>query len=175
MQESRACAAAVQVGGPFACYGPRVGAFVEAAEWSGANLPVGSSVLTRKPRIFYVLSGVPSRTFPFDVAPRAHLSLADSLGARYELVDQWDGQAGRFVVGAVRGDPGAFCSVRGFGADGGTQLLGILPSRRRGHGIATADASVRIGGCPEEYVRGEAAVPYDPSSSRIPLLAGLDP
>jgi hypothetical protein len=174
MQEAQACAAAVRVGGPFACYGARVGGFVEAAEWSGANLPEGASVLTRKPRIFYVLSGVPSRTFPFDEASEAHLALAESLGSRYELVDQWDGQAGRFVVAAVRGDPGAFCAVRGFGADGGTQLLGILPSELRGQGIVADDGSVRIGSCPVAYLRGEGDAPYDPSSSNIPLLAGLD-
>ena len=174
MQEAQACAAAVRVAGPFACYGARVGGFVEAAEWSGANLPEGASVLTRKPRIFYVLSGVPSRTFPFDEASEAHLALAESLGSRYELVDQWDGQAGRFVVAAVRGDPGAFCAVRGFGVDGGTQLLGILPSELRGQGIVADDGSVRIGSCPVAYVRGEGDAPYDPSSSNVPLLAGLD-
>lgn len=174
MQEGQACAAAVRVGGPFACYGARVGAFVEAAEWSGANLPGGASVLTRKPRMFYVLSGVPSRTFPFDEASEAHLVLAESLGSRFELLDQWDGQAGRFVVAAVRGDPGAFCAVRAFGADGGTQLLGILPPELRGQGIASEDGSVRIGSCPVAYVRGDGDAPYDPSSSKIPLLAGLD-
>ena len=175
VQESRACAAAVRVGGPFACYGPRIGAFAEAAEWSGENLPEGSSVLTRKPRIFYVLSGVPSRTFPFDETTRAHLSLAASLGTRYELVDQWDGQAGRFVVAAVRGDPGAFCSVRTFGADGGTVLLGILPADAPGRASAAGDGSVRIEGCAGDYVRGDGTALYDASSSRIPLLAGLDP
>jgi hypothetical protein len=173
--EARACAAAVRLGGPFACYGPRVAAFVDAAAWSGANLPAGSSVLTRKPRIFFVLSGVPSRTFPFDDASRAHLALAESLGTRYELVDEWDGQAGRFVVGAVREDPGAFCFVHSFGAGGATILLGILSPERRGRGIASDGGSVQIAGCPGEYVRGEGAAPYDSSSSRIPLLDRLDP
>jgi 4-amino-4-deoxy-L-arabinose transferase-like glycosyltransferase len=172
VQEAQACGAAVRLGGPFACYGPRVGAFVEAAGWAGANLPEGSSVLTRKPRIFFALSGVPSRTFPFDESTDAHLSLAASLGTRYELVDQWDGQAGRYVVGAVRGDPGAFCSVRGFGEGWSTQLLGILGDRR---GEGTADeASVRIQTCPGGYVVADGSAPYDPSSPRIPLLDGLD-
>ena len=174
VQDAQACAAAVRVGGPFACYGPRVGSFVEAAEWSGANLPPGSSVLTRKPRIFYVLSGVPSRTFPFVEDARTHLELAESLGTRYELVDQWDGQANRFVVTAVGNDPGAYCSVRGFGADGGAQLLGILPADGRGQGFVNPDGSIAIGGCPPEYVLGDGSAPYDPSSSRIPLLSGLD-
>lgn len=174
VQDAQACAAAVRVGGPFACYGPRIGSFVEAAEWSGANLPAGSSVLTRKPRIFYVLSGVPSRTFPFVEDARTHLDLAESLGTRYELVDQWDAQSNRFVVAAVGNDPAAYCSVRGFGADGGAQLLGILPAEGRGQGFVNPDGSIAIGGCPPQYMQGDGTAPYDPSSSRIPLLSGLD-
>lgn len=172
--DARACAAATRVAGPFACYGPRVGNFVEAAEWAGANLPPGSSVLSRKPRIFYVLSGLPSRTFPFDESPEAHLTLAASLGTRYELMDQWDGQAGRFVLGAVEGGPGAYCSVRGFGDGGGTQLLGILPVEARVPQGRASDGSLRVALCPSDYVLGAPSRPYAPSSSTIPLLNGID-
>ena len=174
VEEARACGAAVRASGPFACYGPRVEAFVESALWAGANLPEGSSVLTRKPRIFFVMSGVPSRTFPFDESSDAHLGLADSLGTRYELLDQWDGQAGRFVVGAVLGRPGAFCSVRAFGADQGTRLLGVLPPEARGEGSAAEAGSVSIVACPPAYVRGAGDAGYSSPSSSIPLLSGLD-
>ena len=61
VQDASACSAMVRRGGPFACYGPGIGSFVEAARWAGANLPEGSAVLSRKPSIFYVLSGLPSR------------------------------------------------------------------------------------------------------------------
>lgn len=175
VQAASACSAAVRERGPFACYGPGVTAYVEAAGWAGANLPEGSAVLTRKPRVFYVLSGVPSRTFPFSDDPEAHLTLAGEVGARYELFDQWDGLAGRYVARAVGARPGAFCAARSFGADGSTVLLGILPPAEREGGAATGD-QVRIGVCGGGYVAGDGNAPYASSSStRIPLLDGLDP
>ena len=174
---ARACAEAVEADGAFACWGPRVGAFVTAAEWTGAALPDGAAVLTRKPRIFYVLSGVPSRTFPFEADPQALLTLADELGAEYVLLDEWDGLAGAYVGGAVAARPGAFCFVRSFGRPGagGAQLLGILPVGARASGTTAAE-EVRIDACPGRYVAGPG--PADQSSSastRIPLLEGLDP
>jgi 4-amino-4-deoxy-L-arabinose transferase-like glycosyltransferase len=178
--EASACAAAVRADGPFACYGPRVESFMDAAAWSGANLPDGSAVLTRKPRLFYVESGVPSRTFPFTDDPHALLALADSLGVRYVLVDQWDGLAGRYVAEAVRKDLGAFCALRGFQGDGGAgaltlPMLGILPPAERA--VSSPSGEARIVRCPPSYLRGDGAAPYSAtlSGGAIPLLRGLDP
>lgn len=172
-QDAGACRAAVRRQGPFACWGPQRDAFVNAAGWAGDDLPPGSAVLTRKPRIFYVLSGLPSRTFPFDEGAAAHLSLADAVGARYELLDSWDGLAGRYVVGAVRQEPGAFCALRGFGE--GTQLLGILPPAERVPGsVTTPEGGVRIEACPASYVAAAPSSRYSSSSTTIPLLRGLD-
>lgn len=173
VQEASACGARVRVGGPFACYGPGVDSFVEAARWAGANLPEGSAVLTRKPSIFFVLSGVPSRTFPFSDDPARHRAVAEEVGARYELFDQWDGLAGRYVAGAVGARPGAFCAVRSFGEQGGTVLLGLLAGGDDPGATAGEPDQVRIQACPPEFTSGEGATPgYSPSSSRIPLLAG---
>lgn len=178
--EATGCAAVVRQAGPFACYGPRMTQFAEAAAWSGDNLPSGSSVMTRKPRLFYVLSGVPSRTFPFDTDPEAHFAEADGVGARYVLLDQVDNLAGRYVGGAIQQQPGAFCYVQAFGGQGPTsQLLGLLPAAERSaDGLQLEDGGVRIAACPEGYV---VSVPegdgYSSSltSTRIPLLEGLDP
>ncbi|HUF75875.1 MAG TPA: hypothetical protein VMM35_06335 [Longimicrobiales bacterium] len=172
---ARVCAEAVAVGGAFACWGPRVGAFVAAAEWAGAALPDGAAVLTRKPRIFYVASGVPSRTFPFDPSPDALLALADGVGAGYVLLDEWDGLAGAYVGGAVATQPGAFCFVRSFGRTGagGAQLLGILPADVR-RVARPSGQGVRVEACPAHGVGGSAA-PDQSSSTTIPLLEGLDP
>jgi hypothetical protein len=176
-REARACSTAIESGGPFACYGQRVTEFVGAAGWMGGALPEGSVVMTRKPRIFYVMSeGIPSRTFPFDPDPDAQLAAADAVGARYVLLDRWDGQAARFVGTAVRERPGAFCFVRGFGtdADPGAQLLGILPPEQRS-AVRTNDAGgVVIALCPAAYAPGDAArgAAYLSSmSNRIPLLS----
>jgi 4-amino-4-deoxy-L-arabinose transferase-like glycosyltransferase len=176
VQDASACSAAVRRGGPFACYGPGIAAFVDAARWAGANLPEGSAVLSRKPSMFFVLSGLPSRTFPFSDEPQRHLALADEVGARYELFDQWDGLAARWVAGAVGAQPGAFCAVRSFGEGGSTVLLGIIPQGSRGTAAGVAVESVTIAPCPSSYAsREDASGASAPSSSRIPLLDGLDP
>jgi hypothetical protein len=179
MTEARACARVVGVEGPWACYGAGVAAFVEAADWAGHALPEGASVMTRKPSHFYVLSGVPSRTFPFDGDPVPQLALADELGSEYVLLDEWDGQARRFVGGAVLRRPGAFCFVRVFGQPGagGAQLLGILPPDERSDRRPEQNEEVRIPMCPARYST-EPAGGYSSSSSSsdaIPLLDGLAP
>lgn len=179
--EASSCAAVVRQAGAFACYGPRMTQFAEAAAWAGDNLPEGSAVMTRKPRIFYVLSGVPSRTFPFQADPEVLLADADALGARYVLIDQVDNLAGRYVGGAVQQQPSAFCHVKTFGTGQGpmSQLLGLRPPGERGaNGPSPQDGSVRIAACSPDYLAGpQGASGYSssPLSTRIPLLEGLDP
>ncbi|NJD18846.1 MAG: hypothetical protein FIA95_06135 [Gemmatimonadetes bacterium] len=126
--------------------------------------------------MFYVLSGVPSRTFPFSDDPAVHLGLADEVGARYLLFDQWDGLASRWVAGAVGAQPAAFCAVHSFGQEGSTVLLGIMPPDARGNATQAEAQNARIGGCPPSFASGAGAGrTYASSSSRIPLLEGLDP
>ena len=178
--EASACARVVRVRGPFACYGPGFEGFADAAAWAGGHLPAGSSVWARKPRIFFVLSGLTSRTYPFDTDPEAILGQSDALGVRYAVLDRIDGLGARYLAGAVRAQPGAFCSVTGFGRPGGvrTELLGILPEGERSPPAAeAASGGVRIRVCPPEYQAGAGGVraAYSSASSLIPLLTALDP
>jgi len=177
VRTARACTAAVEQGGAFACYGGRWARFSEAAAWTGRNLPEGSAVLSRKPRMFYVLGGMPSRTFPFQQDVAAHRRVANESGARYVLLDEVDGLASHYVGGAIRQEPGAWCALQGFGAGQGigTQLLGLLPEASGGS--TAAPEEIRIGLCPDGYRGADAgAVPAEDarsaqSSSVIPLLA----
>ena len=98
VHQASTCADATRSGGAWACYGSGIGDFATAAEWMGEALPEGSAVMTRKPRLFYVLSGIPSRVFPFDDDPAVQLTEADRLGARYLLLDQL-GRARGAVLG----------------------------------------------------------------------------
>lgn len=175
VRAARTCASMTRTGGAFACYGPGYGDFAAAAAWSGRSLPEGSAVLSRKPRMFYVLSGVPSRTFPFEPAAAVHAAEADAVGARYELLDQVDNLSAAYVGGAIQNGSGQYCSVRAFGQGPGvgTHLLGILPPELRTAGAAQDDGSVRIEGCPADYVRAGAGMEAYSPSSRIPLLDGL--
>lgn len=175
-RQASACARAVGERGPWGCYGPQIGSFVGAAAWAGSGIPPGAAVLSRKPRHFYLLSGHPSRAFPFDEDPTKHLALADALGARYVLLDRWDGLAFRYVGAAVRRQPGAFCFIRGFGepAQGGSQLLGILPPAQRSLATPEGEEDVRLSTCPAEYSIGTGSPVGYSSSGRIPLLDELD-
>lgn len=172
--EGRDCVAYAAQRGPWSCYGPRIEGFVEAAIWMRDGIPDGSAVLTRKPRHFHLLSSHPSRTFPFTDDPADHLALADEVGARYVLLDQWDGLAARNVGGAVRRQPGAFCFIRTFGdpVQGGAQLLGILPPEARR--VGSSEGDVGVGPCPADYLSSSPPSAVSSSSDRIPLLDGLD-
>jgi len=174
-RQASACTTVSRDRGAWSCYGPQVGFFIAAATWTGEGLPEGSAVLARKPRHFYVQSGIPSRAFAFSEDGDDHLALADAIGARYVLLDGWDGLAARYVGAAVREQPGAFCFIRGFGQPGerGAQLLGILPLADRSRQGVEAGAGVQIATCPAAYVAGTESADYS-SSGGIPLLDGLD-
>jgi hypothetical protein len=173
---ARICRSAALVEGPFGCWGAGVNELVRVAMWSRSALPEGSAVLSRKPRIFYVMSGVRSRTFPFSVDPEVLLAEARATGARYVLLDQWDGQAMRFVGEAIAQRPQAFCAVGGFdpreGA-AGTLLLGIrtdLPPAPS----APPTTQISLERCPPEMLGDiEAPIPTY-STSAVPLLSSGD-
>lgn len=172
-RQNRACTDAVREWGVWGCYDMSVAYFMAAATWSAASLPEGAAVLTRKPRHFYLESGHPSRAFAFSEDPEAHLALADRLGARYVLLDRWDGLAARYVGAAVRQRPDAFCWMAGFGGpdEGGAQLLGILPPELRVD-AGPADPEFMIDDCPGSFYRDgvtDRDVDYS-SSGRIRVL-----
>jgi hypothetical protein len=170
---ARICGAATRTVGPFGCYGVPVQEFVRVALWSRSALPEGASVLSRKPTIFYVMSGVPSRTFPFSLDPEVLFTEARATGSRYVVLDQWDSQAMTFVGEAVARRPEAFCAVGGFdprSGGAGTLILGMkldLPASD-----ALPQPQISLERCPPEML-GDVLSPIpDYSSSRIPLLDG---
>lgn len=174
IQQASGCARISRDNGAWACYGPGVVDFAEAAAWMGRVLPEGSAVMTRKPRLFYVMSSLPSRTFPFDEDPAVQLAEADRVGARYIVLDQWDGLAGRYLGGALRRYPQAFCTVQAFGEERTTYVLGVKPLESRGASNNIPVEEVRVDACPADYAPGGTLEATSSSSARIPLLDGLD-
>ncbi len=170
-RQASACSAMVARGGPWACWGPRFGEIIEAARWSRAALPADAAVLTRKPRIFYLVSGRRSRTYPFTDDPGAFLAQADAAGARWVLLDFFGRQGAAYVAGSVGKRPGAFCAVRPFDLHAGgtlpSELLGILPpDARRADG---AGPGARVAPCPPA-LRGTPGAEPPPVSDVVPLL-----
>ena len=172
------CSSMVRSDGSFACWGPRTNEFVEAALWSGAHLPDSAVVLTRKPRIFYVESGLPSETFPFTKDSDRFLAFADSVGARYVLMDYLDDAASVYVAQALITKGGSFCALEGFGAADKprTQMLGILPPENRIEAEVREEngqVSVAMKRCPPELTRATPLTERSGRTEQIPLLVGF--
>ncbi|HSG46309.1 MAG TPA: hypothetical protein VLA43_00715, partial [Longimicrobiales bacterium] len=172
--EQAACRGALEVAGPWACGGNALVDFVAAARWAGDALPEGAAVLSRKPRIWYLMSGVPTRTYPFTEAPGALRDDARAAGADYVVLDYVGNQGPRFVGAALGGEPEAFCQVAVFGGGSGipaTRILGITPPDRDS-GSRVEGGQIQLATCGEAVDPVMVANTATPGASgwRIPLL-----
>lgn len=146
VRAGQACTTEYRAGNRYPCTIPPSREFFLLAEWAGDALPRNSAVLSRKPRLFHVLSGgLKSRNYPMDPSVEALLAAADSAGARYIVFDRLGGLAQRYLAPAILQRPGAFCLLHSTGPDG-TLLFGI---RRDAHRVpdAPADASAEFEPC----------------------------
>ncbi len=171
---ARSCWSRARADGPWACTGPRTLEFVAAAGWSGANLPGGSVVISRKPRAFYLMSGTKSEMYPLSRDAGTFLERARELGAGYLVFDYVDGLAGYYLAPVLRSRPEAFCPLRGFGEVGGvgTQLLGVLPGADAGdRPPQEGGQGIRLPPCPEGLLGAEPGPAPDYSSGVVPLFS----
>ena len=166
------CRRAVRQAGPFACYGEGFQQFVSAARWAGENIPDGSAVFTRKPRIFYTLSGVRSRTYPLSADSELFFREARATGVSYVVLDLVDRLGAAYVGAVVRDRPWAFCGLAGVGEGAvRTQVLGILEGAvDPGDGRADS-VTITLAACPRTMVRPVPRPLADYSASRLPLLS----
>jgi hypothetical protein len=171
VNQATACRQAVRQEGPFACYGQGFQQFVSAARWLGENLPDGSAVFTRKPRIFYSLSGVPSRTYPLSPDSERFFREAREAGVSYVVLDRVDRLGAANVGPVVRERPWAFCGLAGVGeGEGRTQILGIIEDAVD-PGDGDAPETIQLAPCLQEMVRPEPRSLPDYSARRLPLLS----
>lgn len=167
VQAAGTCRRLAARGDPWACHPVNVREYVLMASWAGENLPEGAAVVTRKPRIFFVLSGVKTLSLPLTTDADTFLSRAEAKGARYLTVDRWDGLAAYYLPRILEARPQAFCTITGVevGGETGIQLLGIS-----GNPEAIGEAEPAVRACPREMVapepRGRRSVP----SGAVPLL-----
>ena len=174
-RQAAACRDAVRAAGPFACYSEGFQQFVAAARWLGENAPDGAGVFSRKPRIFYTLSGVRSRTYPLSPDPDRFFEEVRAAGVTYVVLDRVDRLATAYVGPVLMARPEAFCGLLGVGRrEVSTQILGIVDEAATKTEADTVDdttGGVGIVPCPEGMLRSEprSLPPY--TTSRLPLLA----
>ncbi len=167
-----ACRGVVRQAGPFACYAEGYRQFVTASRWLGENVPDGSAVFSRKPRILYTLSGVRSRTYPLSSDPDRFFREAREVGVSYVVLDRVDGLGEAYVGAVVRDRPWAFCGLVGVGeGEVRTQILGILEDAVDPGGGVTRGSAIRLAPCPQSMVRLEPRSLPAYSATRLPLLA----
>ncbi len=148
MRRGQACTTAYRLGSPYPCLPEAWRDFFEVAEWTAANLPEDAVVLSRKPRLFYALSGHRGRIYPPSPEPAELVRVAEEAGARYIVLDFLTGQAFRYLVPALTGRPEAFCVVHAPGPDR-PAVLGVLPGA--GSVPDAAEPSARFTVCPADY------------------------
>lgn len=178
--EARECRALIAREGAFACYTDAVREYVKAAEWSASNLTPESRILTRKPRLFFVLSGLKSRSYPLTRDPAEFLDEALSSGMTHTVMDYLDTLGEYYLAPVIQARAGAFCSLVGFGnpALARTEILGILPPEQweeaAGPAIEGTDLILDLrvcAGAPRGQ-SGSVDPPY--GGSVIPLLTRLN-
>ncbi len=177
---ARLCRQRVALVGPWGCYGQNVRDFAATAHWAGEHLEADAVVTSRKPRLFYLLSGLQSVTYPFTTDGISLLNQADSLGVSYLIRDSWDRATTAYVdpvlarhperfcttaaVGGVSGQPTYILAIRG--PDGGGETEAVVES---GEPTDSTGAEATIGDCRHP----QSTVPPDPErlrSMRVPIL-----
>lgn len=149
-QLSRECMAVYRAGEKYACLPPQWQDYAGIAEIAPRVLPEGAVVLSRKPRTFYIISGLPGRTYPLTAEPDSFFRGAADARARYVLFDGLDGLSQSYLAPVLVGYSNSFCIMFGLGPERAT-LFGILPRR-----APLAQAAPNFESCGVEFWRSAA-------------------
>ena len=145
-----ACTTAYRLGATYPCLTPPWQDFFSVAEWTRVNLPEDAVLLTRKPRLFYELSGRRGRIYPRSPETTELLREAREAGARYIVLDLLDAQSYRYLLPALAGRPGAFCVVHTLGPERAT-VLGVVPDAESVPDREGEATEVGLAMCPADY------------------------
>lgn len=164
------CRAVVTTVGPMGCSPHTVSQFHTMALWAGRNLPEGSVVFSRKPRLFHAFSGLQSITFPLTTDGRSLLMEADSLNVAYLVYGNWDNTGRLYVDPVLRASPDRFCVVvqLGYAGERPISVLAIMP-RASDDARAPGEMPAAVRPCPSDldHVAPSAA---EIASMTVPIL-----
>ena len=155
-QLSRECMSVYQAGDRYACLPPYWKDFFGLAELAPRVLPDSAVVLNRKPRSFYVVSGLQGQTYPLSNDADTFFAAARELGARYVLFDRLDGLSQAYLAPVLVARSNGFCMMFGLGQDRAI-LFGILPDAGQTVAAVAPQGGVSFKDCGNEYWRSAAA------------------
>lgn len=124
--------------------------FFSLAREAREALPPGSAVLSRKPELFFLLSGHRGRNYPMAVSGDSLLKHAAAAGARFVVLDRVSPLAARYLVPSLAERPGAFCARRDLSRRS-AYLLEIRPEGAAPPPLARSgagDAGLALRACP---------------------------
>ncbi|HEX8696338.1 MAG TPA: hypothetical protein VF746_28225 [Longimicrobium sp.] len=116
VRRAEECRAEYAAGNHFSCHAPVFGTIFVVAEQVRGRLPEGSVVLSRKPSLFWAISGYPSRLYPFDAGADGFFAAAAAARARYIVFDQTQ-EFTRFMRPVVLARRDQFCLMPEIGTE----------------------------------------------------------
>jgi len=98
--DSVRCLAEFRAGAP--CDPPEFASFYGAAEWAAVNTSPDAIAVSRKPRIFFWISGRRGDLYPYSTDTRVVLEAMKRIGADYVVVDAISGTTSRYLIPTLR-------------------------------------------------------------------------
>lgn len=148
------CTSFYRLGDRYPCLPAHWREYFDAAEWAGRALPDDASFVTRKPRLWWALSGRTAIIYPLVEDADTLFQAARRAGADYLVLDPLGGLTQTYVVPVVLARPEGFCLLHA--TQTGTAILGIRENAAGLPVTDTASGGVNFPICPEEYWRDPA-------------------
>lgn len=156
IEVGRQCRQAYAAGDVYPCLpGEAWREFFAVAELTRDVLPDDAVVISRKPRLFYALSGHTGRIYPFTDDANEFFAFADTSRARHLVFDGLDRPTQAYVRPVLLSRPAAFCML--LAGPGGTALFGILPGARDLPDLPPGEPPPTIPPCDVDYWRSAEA------------------
>ena len=112
---NRRCLQNYRAGDGLSCYAPNWRAFFETALWTRENTSADAVVVSRKPRLFYLISARKGAVYPFTTGDEEMLAFLDDIGAEYVVVAGLSHTTLRYLVPVIQSVPERFAVIHSVG------------------------------------------------------------
>jgi hypothetical protein len=166
VEVGRECTRIYRAGDQYACLPDQYKDYYKIAELAPRLLPEDAAVVSRKPRSFYIIGGVPGTQYPLSADPDVFFREAALARTRYVVYDGLDGLSQTYLMPVLQNRSNAFCIMFSLGPNRAS-VLGIdLKAAAQPAGANAGDAS--FAECPASYWKS-AAVKDSLFQGLIPL------